>query len=63
MLDNEFRKQRALLVCELAEKTTDPFIKRRLFALVARYDGGVIARTPTTPVDLKFRNQATGSER
>jgi hypothetical protein len=63
MLDSEFRKQRALLVRELAEKTTDPFIKRRLFALVSRYDAGVTARIPASPVDLKVRNQGTGSER
>jgi len=34
-----------------------------LLALVSRYDDGVTARTPLTPVDLKDRMQGTGSER
>jgi hypothetical protein len=63
MLDNEFRRQRALLVRELAEKTTDPFIKRRLLALMSRYDDSATTRTPLTPTDLKFQSQGTGSER
>ncbi len=37
MLDEQFRKQRARLVRDLAEKA-DPFIKRRLIDLAARYD-------------------------
>jgi hypothetical protein len=62
MLDSEFRRQRALLVRELAERTTDPFIKRRLLALISRYDDGGTARTPLTPVDLQFQSRDTGSE-
>lgn len=34
-----------------------------LLALVSRYDDGVTARTPLTPVYLKDRMQGTGSER
>jgi hypothetical protein len=34
MLDNEFRKQRARTVRDLAEKANDPFIKGRLLDLV-----------------------------
>jgi len=64
MLDAEFKRQRAQTVRELAQRTTDPFIKRRLIKLVGRYeDGDVAAHTPLTPVDLKFQSQGTGSER
>jgi len=38
MLDQEFEKQRALTVRDLAEKAAGPFIKRRLLDLVARYE-------------------------
>lgn len=62
MLDSEFKKQRAHLLRELMEKTNDPFIKRRLLALMSRYDDRVSARTTLTPVDLKFMSQGTGSE-
>lgn len=60
MLDAEFKRQRAQTVRELAEITTDLFIKQRLIKLVGRYeDGAVAARTPLTPVDLKFPSQGT----
>ena len=63
MLDEEFKKQRARTVRELAEKAADPFIRGRLLNLAARYeDDGLTARTPLTPVDLKFKCQGTGSE-
>jgi hypothetical protein len=45
---------------DLVETTNDPFIKRRLLALMSRYDDGVTARTPLTPVDLKVQSQSTG---
>jgi hypothetical protein len=38
ILDAEFRRQRAETVRELAQITTDPFIKQRLIKLVARYE-------------------------
>ena len=41
MLDSEFKRQRAQVLRELVEKTNDPFIKRRLLALISRYDDGV----------------------
>jgi hypothetical protein len=51
-------------VRELAQITTDPFIKQRLIKLVARYeDGDVAARILLTPGDLKCQSQGTGSER
>ena len=37
MLDEEFNKQRASLVRDLASRA-DPFIKKRLLALVSRYE-------------------------
>ncbi|QIG96777.1 hypothetical protein [Bradyrhizobium sp. 6(2017)] len=49
MLDDEFNKQRAILVRDLADRADDPFIKRRLLALAARYEGPVLAKT-VTPV-------------
>ena len=64
MLDEQFRIQRARMVRDLAEKATDPFIKRRLLDLAARYEGnGLIARVTLTPVDLQFESRGTGSER
>jgi len=62
MLDSEFKKQRAQVLRELVEKTNDPFIKRRLLALMSRYDDRITARSPLTPVDLEFQSQGTGSE-
>jgi hypothetical protein len=63
MLDEEFKKQRARTVRELAEKANDPFIKGRLLDLVSRYeDDGRRTPTPLTPVDLEFASQSTGSE-
>ena len=64
MLDQEFKKERARTVRELAEKANDPFIKRRLLDLVSRYeDDGPKTPTPLTPVDLQFASRSTGSER
>jgi hypothetical protein len=63
MLDSEFKKQRTHLLRELVEKTNDPFIKRRLLALMSRYDDRATTRIPLTPTDLKFQSQGTGSER
>ena len=63
MLDSEFKKQRAQVLRELAEKANDPFIKRRLLALMSRYDDRVTARTPLTPIDLTFQSQGAGRER
>ena len=63
MLDEEFKRQRARTVRDLAEKSNDPFIKGRLLALISRYDDSVTARIPLTPIDLKFQSQGTGSEK
>jgi len=48
MLDNEFNKQRSILIRDLAERADDPFIKRRLLALAARYEGSVTAKPVPT---------------
>ena len=63
MLENEFKKQRAQVLLELVEKTNDPFIKRRLLALMSRYDDSGTTRTTLTPTDLKVQSQGTESER
>jgi hypothetical protein len=64
MLDEEFKKQRARTVRDLAEKSNDPFIKGRLLELATRYeDGGPRTPTPLTPLDLQFEGHGTGSER
>ncbi len=64
MLDEEFKKQRARTVRDLAERAADPFIKARLQDLAARYEGDGL-RTPTTltSVDLQFESRGTGPER
>ena len=64
MLDEEFKKQRARTVRDLAEKAKDPFIKGRLLDLISRYEvGGSKTATKLTPVDLQFDSRGTGSER
>jgi len=63
MLDEEFKKQRAQTVRDLAEKATDPFIKKRLQDLAARYEDGPKHRTTLTPIDLQFESRGTGPER
>jgi len=64
MLDSEFKKQRAQTARELAAIATDRFTKRRLLDLAARYeDDDSPARSPLTPIDLKFKSPGIGSER
>jgi len=63
-LDEEFRKQRAQMVRDLAEKAVDPFIRERLLDLASRYEGGGPKTSkPLTPVNLQFTGRGTGSER
>jgi hypothetical protein len=45
MLDKEFRKQRAQTARELAAIANDPFTKKRLLDLAARYEDN---RSPAT---------------
>ncbi len=56
MLAEQFRKQRAVLLREMALKA-DPFIKRRLLDLAKRYEGPERRATPLTPVDLQIKSQ------
>jgi hypothetical protein len=62
MLDSEFRRQRAQVLRDLVEITNDPFIKKRLLALMSRYEDRVTTRGPLTQVDLRDQDQGTGSE-
>ena len=64
MLDQEFKRQRARTVRDLADKAVDPFIKKRLQDLAARYEHDR-ERPPATltPADLQFTGRGTGPER
>ena len=53
---------RALTVRDLAEKAADPFIKRRLLDLVARYEDDDF-KTASKPIDLQFESRGTGPEK
>jgi hypothetical protein len=57
MLEEQFRKQRASLLRDMASQA-DPFIQRRLLDLAKRYEGperrGRV--TPLTPVDLQIKS-------
>ncbi|QDW38934.1 hypothetical protein FFI89_018345 [Bradyrhizobium sp. KBS0727] len=64
MLDEQFKKERARAVRDLAEKANDPFIKARLLDLVSRYeDDRPRTSNRLTTVDLQFQSKGTGSER
>ena len=63
MLDDAFKKQRARTVRDLAEKANDPFIKKRLLDLAARYEDNFKPPTALTPIDLEFASRGTGPER
>ena len=64
MLDEEFKKQRARAVRDLAEKAADPFLKGRLLDLVARYEDDDFKTASTqTPIDLQFESRGTGPEK
>jgi hypothetical protein len=64
VLDDQFRKQRAKLVRDLADKA-DPFIKSRLLDLAARYEGDDRGPAPLrTPQNMQLvSDHNTGSER
>ncbi|MGY3134554.1 hypothetical protein ACVWZM_005236 [Bradyrhizobium sp. USDA 4501] len=57
MLDDEFNKQRANLVRDLASRA-DPFIKRRLLDLALRYERGPAKTKPLPLVVLNDRRPA-----
>ena len=63
-MDEDFRRNRARTVRDLAERAADPFIKTRLQDLAARYEGdGAETSGILTPIDLQFGSQGTGPER
>ena len=51
MLDEEFYRRRANLIREIAGRA-DPFIKRRLLDLVARYEKGPVKTKPLPPMSI-----------
>lgn len=55
MLESEFKQQRAKLILELADQTTDPFIRKRLLALSSRDDDGV-RRAPIALAEFEMKN-------
>src|SRR6266852_2897709 len=64
LLDEEFKKQRARIVRDLAAKAADPFIKSRLLDVASRYEDDGPKNAPTqTPLDLQFQSRGTGPER
>jgi hypothetical protein len=62
MLDKEFKKQRAQTARELAAIANDPFTKKRLLDLAARYEDNR-SSTMIKPIDLGIPNHRIGSER
>jgi hypothetical protein len=60
-MDEEFYRQQALRVRDLAGKV-DPFTKRRLLDLAAKYDaeGGVPSRAIERPLPLPRANPVSG---
>jgi hypothetical protein len=58
MLDDEFNKQRAKILRELAEKA-DPFIKKRLLNLVERYE----PRRQSMPIDQRLASRGDSVDR
>jgi hypothetical protein len=62
MLDKEFKKQRAQTARDLAAIANDPFTRKRLLDLAARYEDNC-QRTTVTPLALGIQNHSMGSER
>jgi hypothetical protein len=57
MLEDEFNNQRANLLRELASRA-DPFIKRRLLDLAARYETKLAKTRPLPPVSINLQADA-----
>jgi hypothetical protein len=58
VFDDEFNKQRAKILRDLAEQA-DPFIKMRLLKLVERYE----PKRQTAAIDQQFSSQAPAGHR
>jgi hypothetical protein len=63
MLEQEFKRQRARTVRDLADKAADPFIKKRLQDLAARYEDGERPAATLTPTDQPFTVRGMDPER
>jgi len=48
-MDDDFNKERAILVRDLADKA-DPFTKKRLIDLAKRYEAGLRVKTVALPL-------------
>ena len=59
MLDDEFNKQRSILIRDLADKADDPFIKRRLLDLVSRYERRPVKTKPIPPASLSWPDSSS----
>jgi hypothetical protein len=59
MLDDDFNRQRALLIRELASRA-DPFIKRRLLDLAFRYEKPQTTKQPILPPTTQNRYDHKG---
>ncbi|MET3844075.1 hypothetical protein [Bradyrhizobium sp. OAE829] len=57
MLTDDFKKERASLVRDLADRADDPFIKRRLLDLVSRYEIPVAMKS-VTPISIGWQTKA-----
>jgi hypothetical protein len=57
MLEDEFNKQRAHLLRDLASRA-DPFIKRRLLDLAVRYETIPAKTRPLPPVSINLQADA-----
>jgi hypothetical protein len=60
MLEDEFNKQRAKLLRDLSSRA-DPFIKRRLLDLAARYEKKSAKTKPLPPVSINSQANADHS--
>ena len=50
-MDDDFNKERAILVRHLADKA-DPFTKKRLLNLAIRYEAGLPVKTGPLPLPM-----------
>ena len=60
MLDEKFDKQRASLVRKLADRA-DPFIRRRLLALVSRYENEPVRTRSSMALKNEYPRPAPGT--
>ena len=61
MLDDDFKKERAKVVRDLAEQA-DPFTKARLLDLAERYDVDQPKARTAIPIDMQFQPRQRAGE-